>query len=249
MTVTEPLIAEPPALSPLSRMVRIFTRPADAWTGLETRAQWWIPLLVSVVVWVTLHYVVYDHVTVPMMLEQWNEMVANGRMDAAQVERMSAFFADNPSARWLMVAQQAIVWPVIAFLTALVVWFGGGFVLGTRFRYRHALEVVSWTGLVKLPALLLTFALAWQRESFQGVHLGLGILIPEGDPPTKLQMGLSTFLDSIGPFDAWWIVVGVIGVAALSGAPRRNVAWVLVALYLALGAFFAAVAALFSPGA
>jgi hypothetical protein len=41
----------------------------------------------------------------------------------------------------------------------------------------------------------------------------------------------------------------VIGVAALSKAPRRNVAWVLVALYLAFGAFLAAVNALFNPGA
>jgi hypothetical protein len=55
-------------------------------------------------------------------------------------------------------------------------------------------------------------------------------------------------LDAISPFTAWYLAVVVLGTAVLSGAPRRNVAWVLVTLYLAFVAFSAAVAALFSPG-
>ena len=120
--------------------------------------------------------------------------------------------------------------------------------LGTRFRYRQALDVVWWSGLVKIPSTILFFLLAWQRESFKGVHLGLGALMPESDTPTKLQAGLGSFLDSIGPFEAWWLLVVILGAAALSGAPRRSIAWVFVALYLALGVFFAAVGAMFSPG-
>ena len=34
-----------PDLPPVSRAVAMFTRPAQAWTGLERRAQWWIPAL------------------------------------------------------------------------------------------------------------------------------------------------------------------------------------------------------------
>jgi hypothetical protein len=170
-------------------------------------------------------------------------------MEQAAMDRMTSFFTDNPAAMWIVVGQQLIVWPVLALLTALVVWFGGGFVLGTKLRYRQALDVVCWAGIVKWPAILIAFALAWQKETFKGVHLGLGALVPEAETPSKLQMGLTTFLDFIGPFEAWWLVVAVIGVAALTRAPRRNVAWVLVALYLAFGAFLAAVAAFFNPGA
>lgn len=252
MTTSETLAAPEPAhpgISALERARRIFARPADAWVGLDHQVQWWIPLLFGLVLWCVLQYAVYDRVTVPMVLDQYDKMVESGRLDAAQVEKMSAFYTDNPAARWIMLAQQAVVWPLLTLVTALVVWFGGGFVLGTRFRYRQALEVVSWAGLVKLPALLLAFVMAWQNESFKGVHLGLGVLLPESDPPSKLQVGLAMFLDQFGPFDAWWIFVGVLGVAALSGAPRKSTAWVMVLLYLALGAFFAAVAAFFSPGA
>jgi hypothetical protein len=245
----EPAPAPAARLSPIVRAGRIFARPAAAWDDLAEHGQWLWPLLAGLALWVGLQALSYQHVTVPMMLDAWSDAVANGRMEQAQMDQMSGFFTGNPAAMWIVLAQQAIVWPVLSLLTALVVWFGAGFVLGTKFRFRQAFDVVCWAGIVKWPSLLLFFALAWQKQSFKGVHLGLGALIPEGDTPNKLRTGLTTFLDFIGPFEAWWVVVAVIGVAALSKAPRRNVAWVLVALYLAFGAFLAAVNALFNPGA
>ena len=102
---------------------------------------------------------------------------------------------------------------------------------------------------MNLPASFIRYAYGWVRESFEGLHLGLGVLVPEPETHTKLYTGLTVFLDAISPFAAWYLAVLVLGTAALSGAPRRNVAWVLVTLYLAFVAFSAAVAALLSSGA
>jgi len=244
---TVPVLSPPVRLSPIARAVRIFARPATAWDDLVERGQWLAPLLASLVLWAGLQALCFDHVTVPMMQDAWNDAVSAGRMEQAQMDKMMAFFS-GPTARWIVVGQQAIFWPILTLLVALVVWFGGGFVLGTKLRYRQALDVVCWSGLVSWPAIVLTFALAWQRQTFKGIHLGLGALIPEGETPDKLRTGITMFLDFFAPFEAWRIAVAVIGVAALTGAPRRNVAWVLVALYLAFGAFLAAVNALFNPG-
>ncbi len=252
MTEDVSAIAAPgpaPRLSPLARTARIFADPARAWEGLREKSAWAFPLLLGLVLWVALQALAYDRVTVPTMLDQWGEAVANGRMEAAQEQQLSRFFSESPVARWIVVGQQAIVWPILILLQALLLWFGVGFVLGTRIRFGSALDVICWSGLVKLPQLVLFFTIAFLRESFLGVHLGLGALVPEADSPTKLQNGLRTFLDLIGPFEAWWLFVAVLGAAALSGAPRRSVAWVVVALYLALGAFLAAVGAYFGPGA
>ena len=247
---TVPTAAVAPAgPSALRRAVLVFTRPADAWEGLAERGQWLFPLVVGLVVFLGLQAFAFDRVTVPMMLDQWSEAVANGQMEAAQQARLEEFFTSSPVARWIMLGQQAVVWPLITLVQALVVWFGAGFVLGTRMRFRQAFDVVCWSGLVRIPGMLVFFALAFARESFLGVHLGLGVLIPEPETQSKLVTGLTTFLDMIGPFEAWWVVVAVLGAATISGAPRRSVAWVLVALYLALGAFIAAVSAFFSPGA
>jgi len=245
---TVPVLSPPVRLSPIARAVRVFARPATAWDDLVERGQWLPPLLASLVLWAGLQALCFDHVTVPMMQDAWNDAVSAGRMEQAQMDKMMAFFT-GPTARWIVVGQQAIFWPILTLLVALVVWFGGGFVLGTKLRYRQALDVVCWSGLVSWPAIVLTFALAWQRQTFKGIHLGLGALIPEGETPDKLRTGITMFLDFFAPFEAWRIAVAVIGVAALTGAPRRNVAWVLVALYLAFGAFLAAVNALFNPGA
>jgi hypothetical protein len=245
---TVPVLSPPVRLSPIARAVRVFARPATAWDDLVERGQWLPPLLASLVLWAGLQALCFDHVTVPMMQDAWNDAVSAGRMEQVQMDKMMAFFT-GPTARWIVVGQQAIFWPILTLLVALVVWFGGGFVLGTKLRYRQALDVVCWSGLVSWPAIVLTFALAWQRQTFKGIHLGLGALIPEGETPDKLRTGITMFLDFFAPFEAWRIAVAVIGVAALTGAPRRNVAWVLVALYLAFGAFLAAVNALFNPGA
>jgi len=234
-------------LSPVARTVRIFARPADAWEDLRQRGQWWFPLLLTLVISLGSQALTYERVMVPMMQDQWAERVANGQMQAGQQAELERFFT-TPAGRLVVLGQAAVAGPVVMLFFALVVWFGIGFVLGTRMKFRHAFEVICWSGLVKLPQLVLFYVLALQRETFEGIHMGLGVLLPEPETPNKLFRGLASFLDLIGPFEAWWIAVAVLGCATLAGAPRRNVAWVLVALYLALGAFFAAVGAFFGPG-
>lgn len=247
--------AQPPTvqagsgLSLLGRSLRIFARPAAAWEGLEARASWWFPLALNLLLTVSLTAVTFRRALVPMMLDQWDEAVANGTMQPDQMQKMSEFFQHNPVAMVITVSQQAIAIPLITLLVALVVWFGVGFVLGSRFRYRLALEAVTWSGLVRVPETILTFAVAWSTQTFKGIHFGLAALLPEADPPTKLHAGLAVFLDAIGPFGIWYVVVAILGCSALSGAPRKNVAWVLSGLYLALTALFAVVAAIFTPGA
>jgi hypothetical protein len=147
----------------------------------------------------------------------------------------------------LSVGQQAIILPVMTFFIGVVIWFGVGFVLGTGMRFRLALEVACWSSLITLPAYLLTAVMAWIKQTMRGLHVGFGILLPDTDPPTKLMAALGVILDSIGPLSVWYLVVGIIGAAALSGAPRKSVSWVLASLYLVLVVFMAALAALFTP--
>jgi hypothetical protein len=241
--------ATPPArLSPLQRTVRIFARPSAAWDDLKERGQWLFPLLIGVAVFVTLQVVSFDYVTLPMMRDQWDQAVSQGRMESSQVDQAERAMS-GPVGRGTMHTVQGLTWPAILMLQALVLWFGAGFVLGTSLKYRQAFDVICWSTLVKLPELILFFVLAIQRGSVQGVHLGLGVLVPEPETPSKVLTGLATFLDSLGPFNIWWGVVVILGVGALTGAPRRNLAWVLIALYLAFSVLLAAVSAFFSPGA
>jgi hypothetical protein len=138
---------------------------------------------------------------------------------------------------------------VSTLLVALFVWFGGAFILGRSFGYRLALEVSAWAGLISLPGALLANAIAYFRgASLRTVHLGFGALMPETESPSKLLVGFTVFLDAIGPLGIWFLIVVILGLATLSGAPRRPAAWVMSGLYLGLALLGAALAAVFTPG-
>jgi hypothetical protein len=240
--IPAPSVAAP---SPWSRAIAIFARPASAWAGLDRRAQWWFPLLLMVVLAASGTAALHERALMPMLSESWDQQVQSGRMTAAQAQKMEDFFA-GPAGVAFSVGQQILLLPIITLLIALVVWFGVGFVLGSSMKYRHALEVSAWANLINVPGYLIAFTEAWFMQTFKGIHVGLGALLP-ADPGNKLLTGLGIFLDALGPFSIWYLVVGILGAAALSGAPRRSVAWVLSSLYMIIVVVSAVLTALFTP--
>jgi hypothetical protein len=193
--------------------------------------------------------VIYQRALVPMALSQINRQVENGQMPpeaAAQAERAMS----GPVMMTFQIAVQPIGVALATLVFALVPWIAAGFMLGQRFRYRDAFVVTAWTGLVSVPATILTYGLAWANETMATVHTGFGVLLPAEDPPSKLTVGLGLFLDhGIGPLAIWYLVVLALGTAALSGAPLRRVAMALGGLWLVVWVIISVVAMLFTPGA
>jgi hypothetical protein len=251
-TVNEP-VATPgaplPTLSVWSRAVAVFARPAQAWTGLEQRAQWWFPILVSVLVSIGGTLVVYQRAIVPAQLAQFERQVEAGQLPAEAMARIEEQVA-GPVSMGIALGAIVVAVPLMTCVFALLPWISAGFLLGRRFRYREAFAVTAWAGLVALPNQVLTFVLAWLNESMTGVHTGFGVLLPVEDPPSKLMVGLGTFLDQgIGPLALWYVVVLALGAAALSGGSRRSVVRTMVVAWLAVVAIVSVVAAWFAPGA
>src|SRR5206468_1646328 len=173
----------------------------------------------------------YDRAILPAQEEQISRQVANGQMDPQQAERAETMMS-NPIARTVGFAVQIVFVLVMVLFTALIIWFGVGFVLGTQMKYRLALEVACWSLLVLIPSQILTGVMAWMKQSMRDVHVGFGILLPEADAPSRLHAALGLFLDWIGPLSIWYLAVLIIGASTLSGAPRRSAVWTLGILYL-----------------
>jgi len=251
-TITQPLStpsAPEPARSIWSRSVAVFSRPAQAWAGLERRGQWWFPLLLTALVSVVGTGLTYQRAMVPTQLAQFDRQVEAGQLPPDALDRIERQVS-SPAAMALTLASIAVATPLMTMAFALLPWLAAGFMLGRRFRYRDAFVVTAWAGLVSIPAQILTSALAWTNETMTNLHTGFGVLLPVEDPPSKLMTGLGTFLDQgIGPFALWYVVVLALGVAALSGAPRRSVILALGGVWLVVIAIFAVLAALFAPGA
>lgn len=242
-----PADATEPQLSPIERAIAVFIRPTQAWTGLRERAQWWFPFLIMLVLSLVVTLALYQRAVVPMMSEQWDEAVANRQMSAEQEDKMLEGMS-GPVGMAISGVIQAVGYGIGVLVSALLLYFAVGFVLGGKLPYRLALEVVTWSSLIQIPSLLLTAALAWAKQSFLGVHLGFGLLLPDGSMPNRLHLALGRFLDSLGPLSIWYLVVGIIGASTLSGVPRRNVAWTLAVLYVAFQVLIAAISWLSTPG-
>lgn len=230
----------------LQRTLAVFSRPTAAWTGLRERSEWWFPVLLVTLVSAAFAAVLHHRALLPMLTATWRDQVASGQMAAEQARHIEEFFR-SPQGLLVGVVQQCLVLPIMVLLTGLVVWFGVGFILGRPLGYRLSLEVAAWSGLVTIPAQVLTALLAWNRETLRGIHVGFGLLLPEPETPSRLLVWLGAVLDALGPLAVWYVVVMVIGAAALSGASRRSVAWVLGSLYLVLVLFLASLGALFAP--
>jgi hypothetical protein len=238
--------APEPSLNVGQRFVAIFTRPAQAWTGLRQHAQWWFPLVIIAIFAAAFAAALHHRALLPMMSAAWRDQVANGNMSAEQLQKMEDFFG-GPKGMLITVVQQLLILPIIQLLMALLVWFSVGFVLGRPLTYRLSLEVASWAGLVTIPAQILTGIIAWTRETMKGVHVGFGLLLPDTDTPSRLMIFLGAVLDALGPLSIWYVAVLVLGASALSGAPRKQTAWVLGGVYFALVLLFGGLGAMFTP--
>jgi hypothetical protein len=248
-TTTQTPAESGPSMTIWQRTVAVFARPAQAWTGLERRGQWWFPLLLGVLVSVAGTALTYQRAIVPTQLAQIDRQVEAGQIPPEALDRIERQVS-GPLPLVISLVSIAIFLPVMNLLFAILPWVAAGFMLGRKFRYRDAFVVTAWGGLVSIPAQILTTVLAWTNETMMNLHIGFGVLLPVEDPPSKLMVGLGTFLDhGIGPFAVWSFVVLALGAAAISGAPRRSVILVLGGLWLAVMAIVSVVAGVMAPGA
>jgi Yip1-like protein len=231
------------SLSPLERAIAIFVRPAAAWEGLTERAQWWIPFLTMLIALLVGSGLTFQRAQLPMILDSMQEKVASGDLPPEQVQKIEEFYT-SPAGMALMLGSAGIFVAAIPFVVALLIWFAVGFVLGAPLRFRLALEVSAWSSLVTLPAAALQFILGWIQQDMRSVHVGFGVLLPQAGPDDRMLRAVGMFLDWIGPFGIWHVVVAVLGAAALSGAPRKSVAWALGTLYVVCGLVGAGLTAL-----
>jgi hypothetical protein len=217
-------------MSLIQRMVAVFVRPTSAWAGLEHQVQWWFPVLIVVAVNATSVAVLHERALLPMLLDQWEQAVDQGRMSGEQLAQMEQMFSGGAGRVFLLV-QQIIVIPVLLLITGLLLSFGCGFLLGHKLSFRLGLEVASWSALVTIPTVLLTSVLAWQRETYEGIHLGFGVLLA-GLETNRWTTIVSGVLDALGPLALWNLALMILGASALSGTNRKAATWTLGAIYL-----------------
>jgi Yip1-like protein len=226
-----------PSLSIVQRAVAIFTRPTAAWSGLRTRSQWWFPLIIMTLMNVAFSATLWERAILPMQLDRMEEQVADGKMDAAALDRAETMMR-SPAGLAFAVLPWVVLSPLFSVVAALILMVAVGFMLGGKLPFRHAFEVSTWSGLIQIPSIIVTGILAWSKQTMEGVHVSLAALLPEPDKTDRVMRSVIGVLDGLGPFGIWWIAVVIIGASVLSGVPRKRVAWSVGGIYVGLLVFF-----------
>ncbi len=234
-------------LSFLQRVGRVFTDPANAWSGLGAKPQFLLPLLVTMLFSLASTAILYPRAIVPMQLEQMEMQVLNGQMPPESFDR-AVEMIDSPMMMGVTLVMVVLGTLLFYLVAAGTIGFGVGFVLGCKLRFRSAFEVVVWAGLVTLPGAVIHSVMGWFQQTMD-VRLSPAVLLPAMSEASKLEAGLISFFQWMNPFSLWFLAVTIIGASVLSGAPRKNVTWVLAGLYVAFAIVLSAVAMMFAPGA
>jgi hypothetical protein len=193
------------------RFVAIFTSPKALFEHLEVRPSWFVPLLVTLALVVVFIVVLWNPVMLPNMLARFEEK-------------------DTPQNIVDMMTKNGLMYSLLpalifgagfTFLTALVVWGIGGFLLGGKLTYRQALSIVCHTGLIALPAFAVMIPLALVSKTGQ-VSVGPGMLFNAEQAEGFGARFIAGFASSIDVFKIWQVALTALGVSVIGRVSRSK---------------------------
>jgi hypothetical protein len=120
--------------------------------------------------------------------------------------------------------------PIWALLVAAIYWVAFNAIMGGTASYKQVLAIVTHSqviGALGMLAALPIYLIGGGAMTFAGPY-NLGALVPTLAAESKL----ATFLGSISVFNIWGLVVSAIGLAVLYKRNSRNIAIVLIVIYL-----------------
>ncbi|MGH7727150.1 MAG: YIP1 family protein [Candidatus Eiseniibacteriota bacterium] len=216
------------------RFAAVFTSPRALFEHLAERPTWLAPMILAVVLIAAFILILWD----PVMLPETIEKIEEGGQNAEQgIEMMTTI------GRWITLITGVIGGVVVTFIWAAAVFFVGGFLLGGKMSYKHALSLVTHAGLVAVPGLLVRIPLALFSKTAQ-VSIGPGAFFPPSQAEGFAAKFFANVLFNLDLFTIWQTALVALGVAVIARVPkgRANLGiWGLFAVFVLLGSLAGAV--------
>ena len=177
----------------MKHLLNIYLDPGKVFAGLKEKPNWWLPLLILVVVNVALMTGYFSSVDPDWFSErQWQQVEAQqvGRdFSAAQIEQMKRFMPSARTAGYIAAVTAPVFIVVVMLLSALYYWLAGK-ITSSAVTYKQGFTLAAWAS---MPGAL-------------GIVVALvGALIMS--PQTGLESLMLTHLDPLLmqlPFDHSW---------------------------------------------
>jgi len=222
------------------RVIGIFTSPQKVFQYLRVKPEFWIPVLLAVIVGVAVSYLVYDIAL--------SDAIANyEKMDIPDQQR--DIILDSIESRrtgaWRYTS--IFVFPIIGVFAifgavALAYWFVGNVVLGGKAKYKQVFSAFAYSYLIlTIVGTIVKVPLILSNQTLK-VQTSLAVFMSQEASDTALYR----FLDAFDIFTIWMLVVFAIGYAVIYRFSQVKafmgvfLTWLLYVLVfsVALGSFF-----------
>jgi hypothetical protein len=222
------------------RIVGIFTSPQKVFQYLRVKPEFWIPILLAIIVGVAVSYLVYDIAL--------SDAVANyEKMDMPDQQRDTILDSIESRRTGAWRYTSIFVFPIIGVFVifgavALAYWFVGNVVLGGKAKYKQVFSAYAYSYLIlTIVGSIVKVPLILSNQTLK-VQTSLALFMSQEASNTALYR----FLDAFDIFTIWMLVVFAIGYAAIYRFSQVKafmgvfVTWLLYVLVfgVALGSFF-----------
>ena len=222
------------------RIVGIFTSPQKVFQYLRVKPEFWIPVILAIIVGVISSYLVYD-IAISDTISNYEKM----DMPDQQRDMIIDSIESRRTGPWRYTS--IFIFPIIGVfvifaLVTLAYWFVGNVVLGGKAKFKQVFSAFAYSYLIlTIVGAIVKVPLMLSNQTIK-VQTSLAAFMSQEASKTALYR----FLDAFDIFTIWMLVVFAIGYAVIYRFSQVKafmgvfVTWLLYVLVfgVALGSFF-----------
>jgi hypothetical protein len=207
MEETMPMPGQPePKLSFFSKLIMIFSNPSKVFANLKLYPDWFLPLLVIIVISIISSSLIKDIIA----KDQKQAILDNDQMSQERKELMIQGMEKGGAFRSVM----SIVGPVFIFIPFLVVagvfYLSGSFVFGGNTTFKTIFSVYTWGYMVSILETIIKVPLMLAKNSTH-VYTSLAVLFDQSESKT-LAFKLANAIDL---FSIWRLFLWGLGISII----------------------------------
>ncbi|NOX89582.1 MAG: YIP1 family protein [Calditrichaeota bacterium] len=226
-------------LSPVEKVIGIFTDPGRVFKALRANPTWLLPL--SLIILMT---IVFTVVTKDLMIEYRKEVIYDSKRIPEEYKDKAIDQLDNmsPKAYYIQTVGGGVVGIVIVYLLVSGVFLlVGNFVLGGKASFKQVFALYVWGNMVALLEMPVKMVLALAKGSMH-VYTSLAIFLD----PANSKTVLFQLLNGVDVFAVWKVILWSIGFSIIYRFTRKKSYIAITTLYIIFLLFTVTIGHLFT---
>ncbi|TKJ41464.1 hypothetical protein CEE37_02570 [candidate division LCP-89 bacterium B3_LCP] len=206
VTITQ---EEKPHLSPLQRLIGVFSAPKQTLEDIAIRPSWVLPFILTIVITIGATHVLREAIVADFKTSPaYDKLMENDQLTVEQVER--ARDMQITGMRNFAAIGGGIATVLAIFVVAAILLFVGNVVLGGTGYFKQTLAIFCWSGLIGTLGYILQVPISLQKLSMKVYFSPAAFMSAEME-----ETALFKIAAALDVFVIWRIIVLAMGFAAI----------------------------------